>query len=292
MRSVKGRAVRRVTSGVCLGVLVIGACGDSSTGPGGGVPTAQFIDSPVEGLEYTIGALSGITDNAGRFEYVQGADVTFKVGGIVLGTATVAPVMTPVELVPNGIGVTDPTVTNIARFLQTIDDDAIPTNGITITDPVRAAAAGRSINFDQPTISFEDDVDVQNAVNALTQATTSGQRALLDALTAQQNLTTAIEGLLAGNYSGIFEQFGSGNNLPHIGTWSFTINSHGDVSGSGTIQGQPVDFTGHTGAGGSISDSVPGSETSYYGTITPSGEVSGQWYGPGDLIAHFKGSRR
>lgn len=294
MRSLDSRAVRRVIHGLCVGVLTFGGCGDSSTGPGGGdgIPTARFIDSPVEGLEYTVGALGGTTDNTGRFEYVLGADVTFKVGGIVLGTAPVARVLTPIDLVPGAFDVFDSHVTNIARFLQTIDDDAIPTNGLTITEAVRTAAAGRSIDFDQAVINFENDVDVQNAIAALTAATAAGPRTLLDVTAAQANLTSAIEELLPGNYSGIFELLGSGNNLPQIGTWSFSIDTQGVVTGSGTVQGQPVDFAGTVGTGGSIADSQgPGSETAYDGTITPSGEVSGHWYGPGDIIAHFEGQR-
>ena len=72
--------------------------------------------------------------------------------------------------------VTDPYVTNVARVLQILDDDADPSNGITIPAAVRGAAAGMSMDFDRDSGAFEADAGVQAANAALTAETSSGAR--------------------------------------------------------------------------------------------------------------------
>lgn len=107
------------------------------------MPTASgvFRDSAVSGLEYQSGGQQGLTGRNGGFVYEVGKTVTFSVGGVVLGTATGKPVLTPVDLVPGGSADT-PTVQNIARFLMMLDADGNPENGIVISGEIRSAAAG------------------------------------------------------------------------------------------------------------------------------------------------------
>jgi len=50
---------------------------------------------------------------------------------------------------------TDPQVTNILRFLQSLDDDGNPANGIRIPEGVRSALAGQTLDFSTDTTSFE-----------------------------------------------------------------------------------------------------------------------------------------
>ena len=82
-----------------------------------------FKDARVEGLKYsTSSGRSGVTDVNGAYTYIAGDTVTFSVGDIVLGQTNATALVTPMSLV----GVSDPanaTVLNIARFLQTLDDD-------------------------------------------------------------------------------------------------------------------------------------------------------------------------
>ena len=121
--------------------------------PSGPNPTSGvFLDSPVEGLGYSSGADSGLTTSTGEFSF-EGSTVSFFVGDIQMGSTNSATAITPVELAGDR-DVTDPHTTNIARFLQTIDDDGDPNNGILITDAVRQAAIGKTINFDRSIAAF------------------------------------------------------------------------------------------------------------------------------------------
>ena len=160
------------------------ACGDSG---GGGSNQGRFLDSPVEGLEYVSGGESGITDDQGTFR-MGGNSVQFSVGDIIIGEGTATSIMTPVDLVPGATDETDPTVTNIARFLLTLDDDGNPDNGITIREEVRNGAVGKSIDFSQSVTSFTNGSNVQSAVADLTSLTSAGARTLISTQQAQTHL--------------------------------------------------------------------------------------------------------
>ncbi len=90
--------------------------------------------------------------------------VTFSIGGITLGSAVGQPQLTPIDLVPGAIDATDQQVTNILRFVQSLDADSDPSNGISIPAAVLANAAGQTLDFNQATVAFEADA---NALLAL-----------------------------------------------------------------------------------------------------------------------------
>ena len=80
-------------------VLILAACGGGSDGGGGesagsiGSTANQqlgvFSDAPVVGLNYTTSSnLSGTTNTLGQFTFASGDSVTFRVGGITLGSVT------------------------------------------------------------------------------------------------------------------------------------------------------------------------------------------------------------
>lgn len=94
------------------------------------IKQGQFIDSAVQGLRYTSGNQSGTTDANGQFSYEEGGDIQFYIGGIFLGKATGSSIVTPIDLVEDATDLSHPTVINITRFLQTLDDDGNPENGI------------------------------------------------------------------------------------------------------------------------------------------------------------------
>ena len=129
----------------------------SNTGP---ILTGTLIDSAVAGVSYqTNSNLSGLTSVNGSFEYRSGDQVTFQIGGTFLGTVTGGAVITPIELA--GVSNTaDRRVINIARLLQSLDEDQDPSNGININSTTRSAMAGRSIVFDVPVSSFSSNESV------------------------------------------------------------------------------------------------------------------------------------
>ena len=114
---------------------------DTSTTISVGSETGRFVDSAVDGIEYeTSAGYKGITNSNGEFNYNDGETVSFKLGTINFGSVNAKGLVTPVDLAAN-----DPAKTaNIARVLQTLDDDGIPDNGITITREARDKAANQN----------------------------------------------------------------------------------------------------------------------------------------------------
>jgi hypothetical protein len=193
--------------------------------PGLGPNQGQFIDAPVEGLQFISGVQSGTTDARGVFSFQSGHDVQFWVGNIELGSVAPAVKLSPLHLAQT-TDVTDPVATNIARFLQTIDNDGNASNGIKITGAVLVAAVGKSLNFAQTVVEFENDPNVQSVVASLTGVTQVGVRELVDATLAQSQLANGIRSALVGQYSGSFCKVTDGVAQPG-GQWAMTVATDG-----------------------------------------------------------------
>lgn len=196
----------------CLSLILMQSCSD---GGGGGTVSGQIVDSLVEGLQYSTASTSGITDANGTFNYAPGENVTFMVGDIVIGTVTAAAVVSPVDLV---VGAEyyddDPLIINIARFLQTIDSDGLPGNGIQISQESRDAAIGESMNF--KAVGWDTDPVVLATIAALT------TNVLVDEEDAYSHGVAWLSGTYSGEYSGTLS-IGGG-----VGTWNLSVNNQGD----------------------------------------------------------------
>jgi hypothetical protein len=154
-------------------------------------PTAQgiFLDAVVEGLAYRSGGQSGKTDPNGVFTYETGKDIRFSLGGIALGSALGQSLITPIELVTEATDANHPAVINRLRLLQTIDDDANPSNGIQITELMHREAEDETLEFNQSTEAFEADADVVLVVALIS---STGPRMLIDTQTAISHFETAL----------------------------------------------------------------------------------------------------
>ena len=137
---------------VVLAAAVLTACGtgDGKT-PIPGTALGVLTDSPVSGAEYSTATQSGLTTANGGFRYFPGEIVTFSVGGVALGSVAGAPFITPVELTGSadpGTAAVPNAATRVLRFLQSVDADENPRNGITISDATRSVAAGLALDFE------------------------------------------------------------------------------------------------------------------------------------------------
>src|SRR5260221_9574037 len=83
---------------------------------------------PTSGLKYQTPTLSGITADDGEFQYRAGESITFLVGALVLGSVEAAPRLNLAHLVNRAAGkidkVHDPLVTNLGRFIHSLDQDS------------------------------------------------------------------------------------------------------------------------------------------------------------------------
>jgi hypothetical protein len=202
----------------CLGVCnivvlcVLIGCSSSDSGQRYGI----FTDSAVEGITFKTETRSGETDSHGRFTYVPGETVTFSIGGIILGTTTGKPVITPVDLVTGAQNENDPAVTNITRFLITLDEDNDPDNGITISPDLSAALAALadiSVNFNQDPFLFAQDAairEVITTVNNFYSTAQSQERTICTVQDAQDHLRNTIDELAKNGYEKPSGNGGSG----------------------------------------------------------------------------------
>lgn len=132
-----------IATGLASGLAACGGGSSSGSTPPSDPPapeanTGQFVDSPVGGLEYEAkpSGITGVTGDDGSFRYMDGDAVYFTVGQYFVGSADGTELISPRNIGLN----TEDAVANIARFLQTLDDDGIPENGITINNAARQKA--------------------------------------------------------------------------------------------------------------------------------------------------------
>lgn len=251
-------------------VLGLAACGGDNNGTGE-IKTGLFVDSPVEGLTYVSGKTTGKTDAAGTYKYEDGQAVTFKVGDISLATIYPKALVTPVDLVTGAVDETNATVTNIAIFLQTIDDDNNPSNGIKISDAADTAAKGKIMSFTIPTAVYVADSSILATFAAITAATSAGAHGLVSDVNAQAHLRTALLARFVGNYAGTFTGTSAGS-------FNLSVDAAGAVTGTGqTGTGASYAITGTVLSKGTITFTAPDG-TAFTGTVAPdTGALTGTW---------------
>jgi len=157
-----------------LFLLMLSGCdGGGGSGAGGEGPRLNegiFVDSPVAGLNYQSETQSGVTDAEGTFHYMSGETIRFSIGDVVLGEAPAEALMTPLHLAGESVdevSADNPVVVNMIRFIQSLDADHDPENGITLTDAVRSEVSGRMIDFHQSVHDFENDARVTAMFDAM-----------------------------------------------------------------------------------------------------------------------------
>ncbi|MFP4475265.1 MAG: hypothetical protein ACLFOY_06870 [Desulfatibacillaceae bacterium] len=148
-------------------LVLFAGCGGEEEEPApnaasGRTPTSSgvFVDSPVTGLGYESGGISGTTDHSGKFRYVKSGDVSFTLGDMLLGQVPGAPLVAPHDLIPGAVDERHPWATNLCRLLQSLDKDRNPENGITITAQMRFWLNNRNIDYKQGVADFENDPEV------------------------------------------------------------------------------------------------------------------------------------
>jgi len=105
-----------------------------------GLFPAYLIDSPVAGINYTASpsGLSGTTNTEGKFYYRENDIISFYINQIELGFVAAENIndfVFPGQLAGlDNAETMNPKVVNLARFLQSVDEDNNPENGIKISN--------------------------------------------------------------------------------------------------------------------------------------------------------------
>ena len=151
--------------------------------------TGYYYDSRVSGIDYETSldgeviqaGVTGENDDPGRFLFIEGATVSFSLGGTDLGETDAKERVTPFDLagvVEEAIGECDVSaslpddgsafriVHNVAVLLQTLDTDGDAAGTIDIDPEVAALFENVTIDFDQPWEDFRTDPDLQGVLDA------------------------------------------------------------------------------------------------------------------------------
>ncbi len=157
-------------------VLLLLGCGGSSENDGGAFPSASggtgvFLDSPVAGVQYRVFFNDGnvgdikVTDSNGRFSY-EGDTFAISfflgrdpVGRINLGSSTIKPTITLLDLLPEGEtrAIDHPRIVAMAQLLQSLDDDGNITDTINISSETLAKIDAMSMDSADTLLDLDND---------------------------------------------------------------------------------------------------------------------------------------
>lgn len=275
---------------ISLGALLTlgsgGGGGDGGTLTTGQTATGVFKDSNVAGLGFSSGSENGTTGTNGTFTYVIGQDVTFTVGGVTIGTAAGAPLITPIDLVAGGTTSTTE-VQNIVRFMLLLDTDGDPTNGIDISSAVQTIAENwPQIDFATGDLAAELGSIITDVSSA------NGSTAVLPGAGAAQ---AHLEGTLRCARSGAFSGMYSGTDN---GIFGVLVNAlTGLVSGVAvnSLDGDVILLTGNSGVAfdqqGAFIAGITSDGATFSGEFIGADDISGTWQDTEGGNGTFDGSR-
>lgn len=149
---------RALSAVATIGLLTScgGGGGDSAETPSTqtepAIQTGVMDDLSLAGVNYQSATLNGTTDGSGSFRYRCPSScetVTFRIGGITLGTATGSAKLLLADW-QNGLnaGVLSELTLRRAQLLYALDENADPTDGVRISTATTSALSNRNLNFD------------------------------------------------------------------------------------------------------------------------------------------------
>ena len=140
---------------VIVSSVIIGCGGENNTSIQQ-TNTGYFIDAAVAGLDYnTSSNIKGTTDQYGRFSYIDGDSVNFRIGNLDLGEAIPQDdgLVTPEELAKGD----EVAKIMILRVLQSIDSDNNTSNGITVPKEIATELKKLTKKIDIKSLSDDDE---------------------------------------------------------------------------------------------------------------------------------------
>ena len=151
-----------------------------------------FLDSAVQGLNYTTGGRSATTDQDGLLFYFPDETIELKLSEISLGSYTNPPsILTPYSIMGGTEGTPTDNVTNLVRLLLSLDSDSDADNGIQLNTNQFNNLSGLSLaDFNVDNLSF-----TSSKVPGLTLPSVQKAQKHLSRTMRQKNLATAGSGL-------------------------------------------------------------------------------------------------
>ena len=194
----------------------------------------HFIDSPVHGLQLVSPTENVLTDESGSALYFPGEYGSFYLGNQLLGTTLLDHKVSPLDLFPVS-DVDDPRVINMAVLLQSLDADADPKPGISITPEVTAC-----FNQALDTHGFITDWAYTPQIDLLVDTTITNCLATVPLVKvspedAQINLDRSVNSnMFRKNVSRTPEMVSSKAKMNVMGVWFPAVKANGDSA--------PIDY--------------------------------------------------
>ncbi len=190
----------------------------------------HFIDSPVGGAKYGTPTQNGKTDLSGGFDYFPGEEVEVAVGPVALGSTVANHKISPLDLFESA-DIHDSRVINMARFLQSLDADADPQQGIDISDDVLACLDYAYANSGLTEVDFSEDAQVEGLILDTIAACEDMEDvtlALVSAEDAKENLDKSLSSdMFRKNISRSPELASSKSKLNIMGMWFPAVKADG-----------------------------------------------------------------
>ncbi len=271
-----------------VSILGFTGCGDGdSSTPANSTQTGTFVDAPVEGLTYSTATQSGTTDANGQYKYKNGETVTFKIGNLTLGSVGAKKIITPLTLGGDtNLNTIGTKAKNIARILQSLDDNSSDTSKITIPSTLS--------DLNVTNIDLLQDADLQTILTRAN-AITSKSYILKSSTDATTTMKTFLQTYL---YVGVYSAtsvYSNNSTLPASqcgGTlqWSVQVANTGAVTGTSTTEGNReilgIEITDSTISG------IANDGTTWNTLINEDGAMSGTYnYGNGQCVGTISGTK-
>ncbi|QAR32057.1 hypothetical protein EP073_01155 [Geovibrio thiophilus] len=159
------RGIRVLLLCVVFSVFLVMGCGGSSSSSGSTSEKGVFTDAPVQGLSYSAepSGLSGVTNEKGEFDFLEGDNVTFRIGNLVLGSVRATAFVTPFDIADYDNAV------DIARLLQSVGSVS---SGVIVLDSQGASSVNGIVSDN---MTLRDALDALETGNVIT---TSAEDAL------------------------------------------------------------------------------------------------------------------
>jgi len=125
--------MKMVALSAVASMLLVGCGGsdDATQVAGVSASTGTFVDAPVQGLKFKTPTQNGVTNADGQFKYMDGEDVEFTLGNLLLGKGKGGALVTPYTISPTDDA--NKTATNIALLLQNFDGNRTNTGVIDLS---------------------------------------------------------------------------------------------------------------------------------------------------------------
>ena len=171
---------------------ILTGCGssssDSSSTTSTALATARYVDSAVAGVAYNCGSQQGFTDETGAFHFERGKQCILSVGDVVLRNVDTS------NLPDQAVILEDNTAT--AQFLQSLDKDGNPNNGINIDQEIHSVLKTEGVHSIP-----KDDTELAEVVTKVKNRAPDFQGRFVSKAEAEEHLRQTEEMIMQENNS-------------------------------------------------------------------------------------------